>query len=151
MNTFQTVAELLNNTVLLHQAAAEVFARSAEMADNERHRMLWNHLEQRHLNLGKRTSAYCEHAPRDILETWLQYTLERKSKDVLGKLKDSELSIEESEAISQEIDDYLFGLFEEVARMDDHFSLAAAFQNLMLMIEEEKHKIAGAFNSLYDV
>ena len=114
--------------------------------------MLLDFMCEHEKRMEKSLVTYEQHAPKSILGTWLQYTLEEPPKRFIDSLHASpDMSVNDITELGQKVDDYLLGVFEEVTETAATSDIKEVFQNLMEMEEEEKHSLTRAANSLWEL
>lgn len=152
MRTFETAQDVLHNARELHQVAGDLYRQLRDEIHDERARMLLNYMSEHELRMEKSLDSYEQHAPKSILHTWLQYTLEEPPKMFIDSLHATpDMSVTDITELGQKVDDYLLGVFEEVTETAATNDIREVFRNLMDMEEEEKHSLTRAANSLWEL
>ncbi len=151
MRTFETAEDVLKGAKEVHHCAHDLFGQLQTESPNERAQLLLGYLAKHEGCMEQKLDDFLHDAPRPLLNTWMQYTLEVPPKSFIVSLgAHSDMSVEEFGRVSDKIERYLVELFEEIKHTTHNVELCDVFTNLMTMEHEERQCLSRSRASIWD-
>lgn len=149
MKTFETAAEVLQNARHFHQLAASFYQQLELIQQDERGRMLLQHLARHECNRQEQLDEFLRHVGETELATWIQYTLEEVPERFLSQLPVSEnMTVAEIQSLGQRVESYTEDLYGGLAATTSCRRLHDVFTNLRDQQLQEKQSLTRASANL---
>jgi rubrerythrin len=135
--------EIIDSARAFHQRASEFYQQLADKAEGARVKMLLDYLVRHEAHLNRALADYTEAVRSRALNAWHQYAQEQcllQPFDASQYSKD--MTVEEVMNIGLNIDKCLIDSYKGMAANASTDECREIFENLLLMEEQQKHKLA---------
>lgn len=152
MSCCQQVKDILDFGKKMHASIGECYAHLETKSDQERIRMLLNHLGRHEKNLEENLARFAADAQPKILDTWLSHVPQTQMDSLLGRcmvLKGA--SVDDIVRMGMEFDDALIDLYREVAREATQAEVKEVFLSLVDEENNQKLNLVQSVNQLREM
>ncbi|MFV8782217.1 hypothetical protein ACNKU7_07315 [Microbulbifer sp. SA54] len=152
MKTFKQAHEVLKDAQKFHLDMAGIYRQMQEKAEDNRTKLLLEHLHEHELRMANNLKNYGAVAQHKVMQTWLQYTQEESASQLVKNLYLSDKpSLEEVNKLGQEVDRYFSDLYHSVYESIESEEVKDVFDNLKQIQDKERITLSKATNSLWDM
>jgi rubrerythrin len=152
MSCCQQVKDILDFGKRMHASIRECYAHLEQKTEQERIRMLLNHLARHEKNLEENLARFSADARPKILEAWLNHVPQTQMDSLLEccmVLKGA--SVDDIVRMGMEFDDALIDLYREVARETRLPDVKQLFLNLVDQENNQKLNLVQSVNQLQEM
>lgn len=135
--------EIIDSARAFHQRASAFYQQLADKAEGARVKMLLDYLARHEAHLDRALADYSETVRSKALNAWYRYAQEQcllQPFDVSQYSKD--MTIDQVMEIGLNIDSCLIASYKGMAENASTVECREIFENLLLMEEQQKHKLA---------
>jgi rubrerythrin len=152
MSCCQQVKDVLDFGKKMHASIQECYAHLEGKSDQERIRMLLNHLARHEKNLEENLARFSADARPKILGAWLNHVPQSKMDELVGHcLVLQGASVDDVIRMAMEFDDALIDLYREVAREATNTDVKQVFLNLVDQENQQKLNLVQSVNQLREM
>lgn len=152
MKTFKQAHEVLKDAQKFHLDMAGIYRQLLENAEDNRTKLLLEHLYEHELRMANNLKNYGAVAAHKVMQTWLQYTREESATDLVkSQYLSDKPSIDEINKLGQEVDRYFSDLYQSVYGAIESEEVREVFDNLKQIQDKERITLSKATNSLWDM
>lgn len=149
---FKTVVDVLDVVKDFHEALARQFGELAQLTTSERAQLMLDYLNRHQHHLAEVMEQYEGDAAASLLNTWLQYTPDVYPDTLVANVRNVDLKdVNSVVVVALEADDYLVSLYREVADHTDSDAVKELFNNLIRLVDNERHSVSRAAFRLSDI
>ncbi|MDX2479807.1 MAG: hypothetical protein QNK24_05675 [Desulfuromusa sp.] len=135
--------EIIDSARAFHQRASAFYQQLADKAEGARVKMLLDYLIRHEAHLDRALSDYTEEIRSKALNAWYQYAQEQCLLQPFDTSQYSkEMTVEEVMEIGLNIDRCLVASYKGMAETATSPKVREIFKDLLLMEEQQKHKMA---------
>lgn len=135
--------EIIDSAREFHRRASLFYQQLADKAEGARVKLLLDYLVRHETHLDRALGEYTEEIRSQALEAWYQYSQEQCLLVPFDVSKYSEkMTVEEVMEIGLNIDDCLIASYKGMAEVATSSETREIFENLLLMEEQQKHKLS---------
>ncbi|MEE4252746.1 MAG: hypothetical protein V2I50_01740 [Desulfuromusa sp.] len=135
--------EIINAARAFHQRASTFYQQLGNQAESAKVKMLLDYLVRHEAHLERALSDYSQEVRSKALNSWYQYAQEKcllQPFDVSQYPAD--MSVEDVMNIGLNIDSCLVASYKGMAEAATSSEVREIFENLLLMEQQQKHKLA---------
>ncbi len=135
--------EILNYAREFHRRVGEFYQKLADKADSARVKMLLDYLVRHRVHLDKVLGEYEDDVKSRALDGWYQYSQDHCLFEPLDHAKCSpDMTVEDVMKIGLTLDQCLIASYKGMAEAATTPECREIFENLLLMEQQQKHKLA---------
>jgi len=135
--------EIINAARAFHQRASTFYQQLGNQAESAKVKMLLDYLVRHEAHLERALSDYSQEVRSKALNSWYQYAQEKcllQPFDVSQYPKD--MTVDDVMNIGLNIDSCLIASYKGMAEAATSSEVREIFENLLLMEQQQKHKLA---------
>ncbi len=135
--------EILNYAREFHRRVGEFYQKLSDKADSARVKMLLDYLVRHKAHLDKVLGQYEEDVQSRALDGWYQYSQDHCLFEPLNEAHyGPDMTVEDVMKIGRTLDQCLIASYKGMAEAATTAECREIFENLLLMEQQQKHKLA---------
>lgn len=145
MISFDTLGQVINNSIAVHRGAADIYHSLLRRDPEERERLLLKRLIAAEERLIESETAFMKEAGDRLLKTYMQYTLQRPAEYFIEDVRPAahkSPTIEQIGSTAQRLHDYQTELLEGAIREINGEGSVDLLQNLLQLEKVQQRNFA---------